>query len=319
MAGSPRLTRFALRWATAVVIASTLALFAASSAVQAQAGARSAGPAAVKPDRSAMVSERRKTDRRRHRGRRGPAKPQPASAPTPTAAPSPVSAPTPKPAPAPAPVPSGAPAGYKLFFEDEFDKGSLANFVQGSDNTGKINVDKATGTATFTLPAETSSPRVELSIHKPDQHFTEGMQFVLELERRLAPGTAPAVPGQHFTIAQFKGREGRFPMISEEYGNFSQGTALYLNDKNRTPIANYKVANYSLGAWHTHRMYVSVSKVKRGGYAFTVDGAQVASVSGINTLESVDSYGFLKIGAYGQPGGKAVELKLRNIRLYVPA
>ena len=160
---------------------------------------------------------------------------------------------------------------------------------------------------------------MELSIHKPDQHFTEGMQFVLELERWLAPGTAPAVPGQHFTIAQFKGREGRFPMISEEYGNFSQGTGLYLNDKNRTPNANYKVGNYALGAWHTHRMYVSVSKVKKGAYAFTIDGVQVASASGINTLESVDSYGFIKIGAYGQPGGKAVELKLRNVRLYVPA
>jgi len=54
-------------------------------------------------------------------------------------------------------------------------------------------------------------------------------------------------------------------------------------------------------------------------YGLVVDGKQAASASGINTLESVDSYGFIKIGAYGQPEGKAIELKLRNVRLYVPA
>jgi hypothetical protein len=238
-------------------------------------------------------------------------------APTPTPTPTPTPAPTSTPTPIPAP---GVPAGYKLFFEDEFDNGSLANFVQGSDNTGKISVDKASGTATFTLPAGVSEPRVELSINKSNQHFTEGSQFVLEQERWLAPGTVPAGPGHHFTIAQFKGLEGRFPMVSEEYGNYnSQGTGLYVQDKNRTTNANYKVANYALGTWHTDRIYVSVSKVKHGAYTLTVDGTQVANVSGVNTLESADSYGFIKIGAYGQPEGKAIEMKLRNIRLYVPA
>jgi hypothetical protein len=246
--------------------------------------------------------------------------PAPAPSPTPTPAPAPVPTPTPVPAPAPAPSPSSVPTGYKLFFEDEFDKDSLANFVQGGDNTGKISVDKTSGTATFTLPAGVSEPRVELSINKSNQHFTEEMQFVLELERWLAPGTTPAGPGNHFTLAQFKGLEGRFPMVSEEYGNYNnQGNGLYVQDKNRTTNANYRVADYALGSWHTDRLYVSVSKVKHGAYTLTIDGKQVANVSGINTLESADSFGFIKIGAYGQPQGKAIELKLRNVRLYVPA
>jgi hypothetical protein len=212
------------------------------------------------------------------------------------------------------------PAGYKLFFEDEFDKGSLSNFVIGSDNTGTIGVDRTSGTATFKLPAGLSEPRVELSIHKSTQHFTEGMEFILELERWLAPGTTPAGPGDHFTIAQLKGIGGRFPMISEEYGSYgSQGTGLYIQDKNRTSNANIRIADYALGAWHTDRMYVDVSKTRQGAYTFTIDGRQVASASGVNTLEPADSYGFLKVGAYGQPDGRAVELKLRNIRLYVPA
>lgn len=212
-----------------------------------------------------------------------------------------------------------APAGYRLFFEDEFDKGSLANFVQGADNTGRITVDRTTGTATFTLAAGLRNPRAELSIHRSNQHFTEGMRFILELERWLAPGTAPGGPGKHFTIAQFKGREGRFPMVSEEYGNYSgEGNGLYVQDKNRTTRANYKIANYTLGTWHIDRIFVAVSKVRRGSYSFSIDGKQVANVTGVNTLEPVDSYGFIKIGAYGQPDGRAVQLKLRNVRLYVP-
>ena len=62
----------------------------------------------------------------------------------------------------------------------------------------------------------------------------------------------------------------------------------------------------------------SVSKTGLGAYTISADGKQVASTAGVNTLESVDSYGFIKIGAYGQPQGNAIEMKLRNIRLYVP-
>jgi hypothetical protein len=146
------------------------------------------------------------------------------------------------------------------------------------------------------------------------------MRFVLELERWLAPGTVPASPGNHFTISQFKGREGRFPMVSEEYGNYNhQGNGLYVQDKNRTTNANFRIADYALGTWHTDRIFIAVSKLKHGAYSFTIDGNRVAAASGINTLEPVDTYGFIKIGAYGQPEGKAVQLKLRNIRLYVPA
>jgi hypothetical protein len=146
------------------------------------------------------------------------------------------------------------------------------------------------------------------------------MEFILELERWLAPGTVPGGPGDHFTIAQFKGIGGRFPMVSEEYGSYnSQGAGLYVQDKNKTSNANFKIANYALGSWHTDRIYVAVSKTRQGAYSFTVDGAQVASASGVNTLETADSYGFIKIGAYGQPQDRAIELKLRNVRLYVPA
>ncbi len=243
------------------------------------------------------------------------------STPVPTPTPLPPPKPPPPPTPTPEPIATPTPpAGYRLLFEDEFDKGSLANFVQGSDNSGTVSIEKATGTATLTLPAGASEPREELSINSTNEHFAEGAQFVLELERWLSPSTVPGSPGNHFTIAQFKGLEGRFPMVSEEYGNYSgQGNGLYVQDKNLTSNPNYRVANYGLGEWHTDRMYVSVSKTGHGAYTVTVDGKQVASVTGTNTLESVDSYGFIKIGAYGEPQGKAVEVKLRNVRLYVPA
>ncbi len=236
------------------------------------------------------------------------------SEPPSTPEPPPISEPPASPEPT-----AGPPLGYKLLFEDEFDEGSLANFVQGDDNTGSIRVDETTGTATVTLPAGTSEPREELSINSNGQQFAEGQQFVLELERWLSPNTTPAGPGDHFTIAQFKGLEGRFPMVSEEFGNYNnQGDGLYVQDKNRTSAANYRVADYGLGEWHTDRMYVLASKTGLGAYTISADGKQVASVTGVNTLESVDSYGFIKIGAYGQPQGKAIEMKLRNIRVYVP-
>jgi hypothetical protein len=319
----------------AALITALACVFSATAIAQGSSGGKKARSA----HKTSLEGHRAYSPRRAHRHHRGPGKPtvpapapapapvptpKPKPTPTPTPKPKPVPTPTPKPTPTPTPAPgpttSGAPAGYKLFFEDEFDKGSLANFVQGGDNTGKISVEQATGTATLNLPAGVSEPRVELSINKSSQHFTEGMKFVLEVERWLAPGTTPAGPGNHFTIAQFKGLEGRFPMVSEEFGNYgSQGNGLYVQDKNLSSNANYKVADYDLGSWHTDRMSVTVSKSRQGAYSFTVDGTQVASASNVNTLESVDSYGFIKIGAYGQPQGKAIEMKLRNIRLFVPA
>jgi hypothetical protein len=250
---------------------------------------------------------------------------EPPESPEPSEEPPPISEPPESPEPPPiseppeSPEPAGPPAGYELLFEDDFDEGSLANFVQGDDNTGDVTVDEAAGTATITLPAGVSQPREELSINSSRQHFAEGQQFVLELERWLSPDTAPAGPGDHFTIAQFKGDAGRFPMVSEEFGNYNnQGTGLYVQDKNRTTNASFRVADYGLGEWHTDRIYVLVSKTGLGAYSVSADGKQVASATGINTLEPADSYGFIKVGAYGQPQGRAVEMKLRNIRVYVP-
>jgi hypothetical protein len=212
------------------------------------------------------------------------------------------------------------PPGYKQVFEDEFERGSLANFVLGSDNNGRISIDRTTGTATLTIPASTSSAREELSINKSNQHFSEGMRFVLEFERWLPFGTVPGSPGNHFTLSQFKGISGRFPMVSEEYGSYgSQGVGLYVQDKSRTTNQNYRIGTYALGAWHNERFAVTASRTRHGAYSYTVDGRLAASVTGVNTLESVDSYGFIKIGAYGQPQGRAIEVKLRNVRLFVPA
>lgn len=214
----------------------------------------------------------------------------------------------------------GPPHGYRLFFEDHFDHGSLGNFVIGDDNTGSISVNARTGTATLRIPPGARDAREELSINEPNQHFSDGDRFIIEAERWLPPGTMPGGPGSHFTFVQFKGDEGRYPMVSSEYARFSRsGTGFYVQDKNRpTTKQSYKIANYRLGTWHTERIFVAVSNRGRGGYAFTVDGRRAAKVSGVNTLEPVDSYGFIKIGAYGQPDGKAVEVKLRNVRVYVP-
>lgn len=219
-----------------------------------------------------------------------------------------------------APAPGGPPPGYKLLFEDAFERGSLANFVIGEDNTGSISLDAATGTATLRIPAGAGDAREELSINEPNQLFSDGDRFILEAERWLPEGTVPGGTGSHFTFAQFKGDRGQFPMISSEYASFSySGTGFYVLDKNLpTTSQSYKIADYAPGTWHTESIFVSVSNSRSGSYSFTVDGQKSATVSGVNTLEPVDTYGYMKIGVYGQPQGKAVETKLRNVRMYVP-